>query len=500
MRKFTGKKTIEEINGKIRNGDVVVITAEEMTDFVKENGTAKAAKEIDVVTTGTFGMMCSSGAFLNFGHSDPPIKFGGGELHLNDVPAYTGLAAVDTYIGSTAPSRSLGLKYGGGHVIEDLIAKKTILLEASAYGTDCYPRKQVKVEFTIDDINQAYLYNPRNGYQRYFTAVNSTDKTIYTYLGELLPNFQNAGTSGAGELSPLMNDPDYETIGIGTRVLVGGNQGYVLWEGTQHNPSSLLGTLAIGGNLRGMSTKFIRGASVKGYGTSLYVGLGIPIPILNEGLAKKTGISDREIKSTVLDYSVPSRSRPPLAQVTYEQLKSGRIELNGKEVRVNFLSSLKKAREVAGDLKKKIKKGEFFLTNPVEKISTNTVFKPMSQKIDLVAKYLEPASYISPEATIEEASSLIISKNKNQLIVTNGKNELEGIITSWDIAKAVTLKAKKVKEVMTRQVVTVKNTDTVLEAIRLLKKHDISSLPVLDGNKVVGMVTAEAISKKHKGD
>ena len=95
-------KTIDEINEKIRQGKAVVVTAEEIIDVVREKGIKKAAREVDVVTTGTFGPMCSSGVYLNTGHTKPRIKFGGGNVYLNDVPAYTGLAAVDLFIGATA--------------------------------------------------------------------------------------------------------------------------------------------------------------------------------------------------------------------------------------------------------------------------------------------------------------------------------------------------------------------------------------------------------------
>ena len=95
-------KTIEEINQKIKQGKAVVVTAEEIIDIAKEKGTKKAAEEVDVVTTGTFGPMCSSGAYFNTGHTKPRIKLGGGKVTLNDVPAYTGLAAVDLLIGCTA--------------------------------------------------------------------------------------------------------------------------------------------------------------------------------------------------------------------------------------------------------------------------------------------------------------------------------------------------------------------------------------------------------------
>jgi len=120
--------------------------------------------------------MCSSGAFLNFGHSDPPIKFE--HLWLNDVHAYHGNAAVDCYIGCTRMADIRSFEYGGGHVIEDLVSGKPIRLKGNSYTTDCYPLAEVDTTFTIDEINQAILLNPRNAYQRYVCAVNSSDKTL----------------------------------------------------------------------------------------------------------------------------------------------------------------------------------------------------------------------------------------------------------------------------------------------------------------------------------
>ncbi|GAH20867.1 unnamed protein product, partial [marine sediment metagenome] len=95
-------KTIEEINEKIKTGDVVVLNAEEIIDYIKDNGIKKAAEKVDVVTTATFGPMCSSGAYINIGQATPKIKLGGGSTYINEVPAYTGFAAADVYIGATA--------------------------------------------------------------------------------------------------------------------------------------------------------------------------------------------------------------------------------------------------------------------------------------------------------------------------------------------------------------------------------------------------------------
>jgi len=122
-------KSIDQINERIRDGTVRVVTAEEMPAIVAELGEEGALKEVDVVTTGTFGAMCSSGVFLNFGHAEPPIRME--RIWLNNVEAYGGLAAVDTYIGATQQSDTREEQYGGAHVIEDLVAGKSVELRAS---------------------------------------------------------------------------------------------------------------------------------------------------------------------------------------------------------------------------------------------------------------------------------------------------------------------------------------------------------------------------------
>ena len=93
------EKSLDLINARIRDGNARVVTADEMPAIVDELGEEGALEEVDVVTTGTFGAMCSSGAFFNFGHADPPIRME--RIWLNDVEAYAGIAAVDAYLGAT---------------------------------------------------------------------------------------------------------------------------------------------------------------------------------------------------------------------------------------------------------------------------------------------------------------------------------------------------------------------------------------------------------------
>jgi uncharacterized protein (DUF39 family) len=384
MSKSKVQKTYEEINARIKAGEAVVVTAEEMVEIVQKDGPEKAAGKVDVVTTGTFSPMCSSGAFINFGHTTPTLK--ASKVSLNQVPTYAGLAAVDIYLGVTEPTDDDPLnkvfpgefRYGGGHVIEDLVAGRKVTLEAVAYGTDCYPAKKISREVTLEELPFALLTNPRNAYQNYNCATNLSDKTIYTYMGTLKPKGKNANYCSAGELSPLLNDPLYKTIGMGTKIFLGGGVGYVTWHGTQHNPNVIrtdggapmrpAGTIMVQGDLKQMSDEWLRGISMLGYGSTMAVGLGIPIPILNAEMAAYTGVSNDELFTQVVDYAYdyPNRVSRNYGEVSYGQLMSGTIEVNGKPVQTAPLSSYVKAREIAEILKKWILDDKFTLNEPLQ--------------------------------------------------------------------------------------------------------------------------------------
>lgn len=391
MKKHKVKKTFQEINEKIKQGRAVVVTAEEMIDVVEKNGNVEAARRIDVVTTGTFGAMCSSGAFLNFGHTSPRIR--ASKVWLNDVPAYGGIAAVDCYLGATEvvegdPLNSVypgEFNYGGGHVIEDLVSGNIVKLRAEGYGTDCYPSRKYEKNITINDLRDAVLFNPRNAYQNYNCAVNLSDTTIYTYMGMLRPRMANASYATSGQLSPLFNDPYYRTIGIGTRIFLGGAQGFVAWPGTQHNPNVArgangvpkegAGTIAVIGNLKEMSPEWLTGASILGYGISLFVGIGIPIPILDEDMARFTAVKDADIYAQVYDYSMdyPKGNPKPIAEVSYQDLRSGAIIIDNKKVITAPLSSYYKANKIANILKDWIESGKFLLGEPQQNLPSVNV-------------------------------------------------------------------------------------------------------------------------------
>ncbi|WP_030005843.1 homocysteine biosynthesis protein [Picosynechococcus sp. NKBG042902] len=391
-------RTIASINDKILSHQAVVWTVSEVKARVAEWGIKKIAETVDVVTTGTFEPMESSGAMLNLGHTDPPIKIR--KCWLNGVPAYPGLGAVDIYLGATMMEdpleneaaeigdRPLSQK-GGGHVIEDLIAGKTVHLHALGHVTDCYPRATWDNTLTKDQINQFYLFNPRNLYQNFIVGVNGGDRPLYTYLGPLQPHLGNAVYACAGAISPLLNDPDLELIGVGSKIFLGGGIGYVAWEGTQHFPlQKRLGnrtplgpasTLALIGDAKQMDPKWVRGCYFTKYGPSLMLGVGVPLPVLHEEVIAHCAVQDKEIVAPVMDFSIPRRVRPTFGLVSYGQLKTGKLTIEGKTVKVAPVTSLYLADQVAETLKQWIQAGDFTLTEPVATISGDRPFLSQDQ-------------------------------------------------------------------------------------------------------------------------
>ncbi len=381
---MTIKKSYEEINRKLKTGKAVILTAEEVAKMALEATPEEIVKKVDVVTTATFGAMCSSGAIINFGHANPPIRME--KIRLNGVPCYEGLAAVDSYIGAAACNPD-NPKYGGAHVIQDLIDGKDVTLEAWAKGTDCYPRKHIKTTININTINEFTMFNPRNAYQNYNVAVNTTKKMVHTYMGTLLPNLRIATYSTSGELSPLLNDPEFRTIGLGTRIFLGGTQGFVVWPGTQFHttrPKNELGipvtnaaTLAVMGNLKEMSSEYLHAAYFDKYGVSMFVGIGIPIPILDVDIAKRVSVNNSQIETSVLDYGTVGA--PKLGQVNYAELQSGTIKVKGKNIRTAPVSSIAKARKIADELKNWLQNGEFEISKPVQMFPKNTSLNSLAE-------------------------------------------------------------------------------------------------------------------------
>ena len=390
-------RSIALINERIQAGQAVVLTVEEVKARVQEQGVQAVAATVDVVTTGTFEPMESSGAILNLGQTDPPIKIR--QCWLDGVPAYAGFGAVDLYLGASQMTESgsdgedelgTGRQRGGGHVIEDLVAGRSVTLRATGQVTDCYPRSSFETTISCDRINQFYLFNPRNLYQNFIVGVNGGERALYTYLGVLQPRLGNAVFSNPGSVSPLLNDPNLESVGIGSRIWLAGAQGYVTWEGTQHfplqkrlpndTPVGPAATLALIGDAKQMDAKWVRGCYFKGYGPSMMLGVGVPIPVLSEQTIAYCSVLDKDLVAPIVDFSIPRRVRPTFGLVSYAQLKSGKVSIDGRMVRVAPLASLYLARKVAVALQEEIRSGRFLLSEPVASLPRDRLFIPQDMR------------------------------------------------------------------------------------------------------------------------
>ena len=497
------RKSIDQINERIRDGNARVVTAEEMPGIVAELGEEGALKEVDVVTAGTFGAMCSSGAFLNFGHAEPPIRME--RVWLNDVEAYGGLAAVDAYIGATQQSETREDQYGGAHVIEDLVSGKAVELRAISRGTDCYPRRTITTEILLEHLNQAIMCNPRNAYQRYNAATNTTDRVLHTYMGTLLPGSGNVTYSGAGVLNPISNDPELRLIGSGVPLFLCGAPGMVVGEGTQHSSAGGFSTLMVTGDVKQMSQEFLRAATMTGYGVTLYVGLGIPLPVIDTGVVRATAVRDEDISVDVIDYGIPSRNRPSLRKVTYAELRSGAVSINGEEIRTSSLSSFNRARKVAETLKDWVCAGKMEMSLPTRQIERKRAAHPMHETIrgprvaDIMDKHIVS---IGEGEEIRTAAQKLLKGETNHLPVINAAGVLVGIVTTFDVSKAVANpgKARLVRDIMKKRVISTTPDESVDIAVRKLEQNNISALPVLDPERhVVAMLTAIDLGKLFGG-
>ncbi|NJO72221.1 MAG: hypothetical protein HC825_12190, partial [Oscillatoriales cyanobacterium RM1_1_9] len=209
---------------------------------------------------------------------------------------------------------------------------------------------------------------------------------LFTYLGPLQPGLGNAVYANVGAIAPLFNDPDLQLVGVGTRIFLGGGIGYISWEGTQHfplqkrlanrTPIGPAATLALIGDARQMDPHWVRGCYFKNYGPSLMLGVGIPFPVLREEVVERCAVQDQDIVVPVVDFSIPRRVKPTFGLVSYGQLKTGTIQIEGKSVRAAPLASVARSRQVAQELKQWIEAGSFLLSEPVAPLPLNRTFLP----------------------------------------------------------------------------------------------------------------------------
>ncbi len=381
-------RTHAEINEKINAGKAQVLTAQEAKALIKEKGLEYFTNNVDVVTFASFEMHTNALVYLSFGQTDPLIYFS--EAYVNNVSAYP-CGPTDIAISCVAFSDE-NPEYGGAHILEDIVKGKDIHLKATGRNLEVFTNKEFETWFSLKNINHGKLFLNQSVIQNNIIATNSGDKDINSPMGTLIGKLENSTYNSSSYLNPLVNDPYAELIGIGTKIWIAGSSGLIVGHGSSHNPCQKRNeygipvgpgiTLSAVADIQSMNPKWIRGGFIKSFGPVLYIGIGIPIPVLNEKVAKYISITDDNIHSTIVDFSIPRRTKPTFGQCTYSELRTSTVMINKKPTLSAPLSSMALALEVCNELKKLILQKDFLLSEKIIPLDLDVELKKLDSRLE----------------------------------------------------------------------------------------------------------------------
>lgn len=293
------ERSINDIQKKIESNNAVVMTSQEICELV-EKGEDISIKDVDVVTTATRAIMSGTYAVLSFPAKAPFHFTRASKVYLNGVPAHVGpcpnesLGVLDVMVFGTAHS-NVRPKYGAGHLFRDLVEQKPIDVAVTTNENDNF-----QSEITLDEMPYAKLYSTRHAFKNYAAFVNCSSSPINTifHASSFEPNMETATLSGCGQINPVKNDPDLQTIGIGTRVMINGGEGFVIGNGTRSSPekANLVGVA----DMHSMRPQLMGGFSTSA-GPECIVSWAVPIPVVNGSVLDSIKELDKDTPMPVMD-------------------------------------------------------------------------------------------------------------------------------------------------------------------------------------------------------
>ncbi|MCP4022833.1 MAG: methanogenesis marker 16 metalloprotein [Desulfobacteraceae bacterium] len=311
MAESTTQRTISKIQEKIDRGEVVILTAQEICDRVRNDETIEL-RDVDVVTTATSALMSGTYAVLSFKVAEPDTFTKAEKVWINTVPAQVGpcpnerIGILDLIILGTEQSK-IDPGYGAGDLFRDLVLGKEVQVEIQ---TD--DGQNLTATTTLKEIPHAMLHASRNAFKNYLAFVNPGKKEVTTifHSDKMKGNYEEMTFCGCGELNPIENDPELKTIGIGTKVLINGAQGFVTGLGTRSSVDkpNLTGIA----DMHQMDPEFMGGFST-GHGPDIITTWAVAIPVLDRQMLTHILKTDEQIPLKVVDV----HSRIPISEVTY---------------------------------------------------------------------------------------------------------------------------------------------------------------------------------------
>lgn len=292
-------RSFSEIRAKVDRGEAIVLSAQEVREILDE-GETLTLEDVDVVTSATRAVMSGTYAVLSF-----PVAKAGSFLRakrawLNGVPSEVGpcpnerLGILDLMVFGTAHSRD-DTKYGGGHLFRDLVEGKDVRVDLETDSGNAF-----EVDVVLADMLQARLFGTRHTFKNYSAFVNPGEERIATIFHATLfdPCWNGASVSGCGHLNPVQNDPFLETIGVGTRVLLNGAEGFVLGRGTRSSPEKP--NLSGFADMHKMDPEYMGGFATSS-GPECVTSWAVPIPVTSDRVLESVASPDRSIPLPVMD-------------------------------------------------------------------------------------------------------------------------------------------------------------------------------------------------------
>ena len=286
---------------KLERKEAVVMTAEEVSRMVQA-GEASRLSEVDVVTTATRAVMSGTYAVLSFPVASPGSFFRARRAWINGIEAHVGpcpnesLGILDLMVFGTAHSSSRP-NYGGGHLFRDLAAGKKALVEVE---TDSV--RTIEAEVGLNEMPFARLFGSRHAFKNYSAFVNAGREPVVSIFHRLAfaPQCAEATFSGCGLINPLKNDPLMESIGIGSRILLNGAEGYVIGTGTRSSRDRP--------NLSGFADMHkmdpeLMGGFVTSAGPECICSWAMAIPVISQKILAEIARPDEDIPMPVSDVS-----------------------------------------------------------------------------------------------------------------------------------------------------------------------------------------------------
>jgi uncharacterized protein (DUF39 family) len=367
-------RTEAELQRRQTEGTLRVRQAAAFRRLAQEIGLEAAYGETDVVVAATAEFTSHASLHLSLGPTDPPIRLR--DPRVGGVAALAGGAGTD-----------LVLPTAGVRVLAEWLAGRSVELTATGEGTTLFPRRELHTTLHLEDVGSGQLLLPRAITENGVVAISSAEGLLHTPYGPVLGPWTQALYTCSGADSIGLAMPGLALLGPGSPVLVAGALGWVLGAGGSHQPlpkrlvsghARTPGAVAaVGVALHALQSRWLRAGWLEEQGDVLLVAIAAPVPLINGATALGAATSNRALEAPVLDVAIPRRLKPSFGGVSYQALRSGWIDVEGRRLRALPAHSPRLAMEIGAELALQLEEGRFPLRLPLAPLGQRLGLRPL---------------------------------------------------------------------------------------------------------------------------